>query len=360
MRNLPTWARALLIVIAGGAAGAIIAVAIGRDATPTATSTVTVKARPAIPAGTALVTAVDGPDADTKRDDPLALSPAAVDELQAATTATDRPGDTHSELADPLREPGDGPVVLNEGPLAAQELDGCRTRFVRNSSSRGGQTPRVIVWHQTVSHDNGQASQDGLTAMANRASSGVSWHALIGSRSGLCTYTVPLNLKAWTQGNANRFSIGIEVEAYGDEPSYVTGKGRAKLLSVTRAMAKRYGIPLQRAVVRNCVVIKGGIAEHHDLGLCGGGHLDVSSTRWQRNPSGGELAGWDIDPLIAALKGKACDRACDVRKRNVATHAELKRRRCAASATTRSERCKLLHRRHAALHAAARREGIKL
>lgn len=304
---------------------------------------------------------VDGPDADTKRDDPLVLSPAAQAELERGVTATDTPGDTHAELAEPLRQPNDTPVVTQEGPLAAQEIAGCRTRFVGNSSSRNGTRPRVIVWHQTVSHDSpGWADQDGLTAMANRRSSGVSWHLLVGSRDGNCTYTVPLTLKAWTQANANPFSIGIEVQAFGDEPSYVTARGKATLLRVTRAAAKQFGIPLQRGKVSGCRVARAGIVEHHDLGTCGGGHVDVASTRWQRNPSGGELAGWDTAPLISALAATACDRACDLRKRNVATHQELKRRNCAPLEQTRSDRCRFLHRRHAALHTAAKREGVKL
>jgi len=250
------------------------------------------------------VEAVDGPDKDTKRDDAVPLAPTAADELQDAVTATDQAGDTHRELSEPLREADDGPVVLNEGPLAAQELDGCRTRFVRNSSSRAGVKPRVIVWHQTVSRDRaGRADQDGLTAMANRASSGVSWHLLIGGVDGLCTYTVPMNLKAWTQGNANPFSIGIEVQAFGDEPSYVRAAGRSSLLARTRSVGKRYGIPMRRGLVRNCRVVKSGVVMHRDLGACGGGHVDVASTRWQRNPSGGELAGWTIGPLIADLAG---------------------------------------------------------
>lgn len=374
MRNVPKWVRALAVLIVL-VAGAFAGVTVVDDGGGEPTSTVTTPQLLTVPGGPAGVTttlapapdvvAVDGPDADRKRDDALPLAPAAVDELQDAVTATDAAGDTHSELADPLRESGDGPVVLNEGPLAAQELEGCRTRFVINSSSRNGTTPRVIVWHQTVSADRaGGADQDGLTAMANRRSSGVSWHLLVGGIDGRCTYTVPLNLKAWTQANANPFSVGIEVQAIGSEPRYVSGPGKAKLLSVTRAIAKRYGIPLQRGRVENCRVVKAGIVEHHDLGVCGGGHVDVSSTQWQRNPHGPELPGWDIAPLIAELKSGGCNAKCararDVRARDAATLAELKRRACAPADRTRSERCTTLHRRHRALLKAAKAEGIAL
>jgi hypothetical protein len=253
---------------------------------------------PAAPPAT-ITTKVDGPDADRKADDAIVLAPSAKVELSQAATATEAPGDTHAELAAPLREPDDGPVVLNEGPLAASELPGCRTRFVANSSSRNGVVPSAIILHQTVSRDRpGVADQDGLTAFANTRRSGVSWHALIGGIDGLCTYNVPLNLKAWTASNANSATLNIEVQAFGDEPQYVTMAGRATLIRVMRAMGHRYDIPMRRAVFSNCRVVKSGVGMHRDLGACGGGHVDVSSTKWQRNPAGGEIAGWQVAPLI--------------------------------------------------------------
>lgn len=226
---------------------------------------------------------VDGPDRDTVRNDVLPLSEVAVAELERAESATDRPGDTHRELAGPLREPDDrGPVGVLEGPLAAQEFPGCRTAFVHNYSSRGGQRVRIIVWHQTVSRERGWASQNALTAMANRPSSGVSWHFLIGATGGLCTFSVPLHMKAWTQGNANPFSIGIEVERYGDEGSYVTGAGERKLLAVTRELGRRFDIPMRKGRVVDCRPVTSGVVEHSDLGRCGGGHADV--TPWATGP----------------------------------------------------------------------------
>lgn len=250
----------------------------------------------------AVTVQVDGPDADTKQDDTIVLSDQAEAELQRGVTATDQPGDTHRELADPLREPADPsgtPAGVLEGPLAAQYFPGCRTRFVGNFSSRNGTPVRIIVWHQTVSRERGWASQDGLTALADRRSSGVSWALLIGRSEGRCTYTVPLTMKAWTQANANPFSVGIEVEAYGDEASYVTGEGERRLLAATREIGRRFNIPMRRGLVENCQPVRSGIVEHADLGRCGGGHVDVASTAAQRGQA--ESAGWNIDPLIAKL-----------------------------------------------------------
>lgn len=183
------------------------------------------------------------------------------------------------ELADPLREPSDPsrtPPGVLEGPLAAQEFPGCRSRFVGNYSSRNGIRPRVIVLHQTVSRERGIASQDALTAYANRRSSGVSWHFLLGPTNGLCTYSVPATMKAWTQANANPFSIGIEVERYGDEPTYVQGAGERKLIAILREISRRYDIPLRPGKVSGCRVVTPGVIEHSDLGACGGGHADVT------------------------------------------------------------------------------------
>ncbi len=285
-KNLAILVAAILIA-AVSLTISLIDLASDDEAPKTSTVTVTVPAAP--PA-----TAVDA-DGDGKRDDALPLDADAQKQLEQGPPA-------RSELDEPLRAPNDtGPAGVLEGPLAADDLDGCRTRFVQNFSSRNGVRPRIIVWHQTVSRENGVSSQNALTAFANRRSSGVSWTALVGRSNGLCTYTVPAKYKPWTQGNANPFSLGIEVEAYGDETTYVTGAGRAKLLSVTRQLARRYGIPLQRGRVQNCRPVRSGIVEHYDLGACGGGHVDVASSRWQRNPSGGELAGWNITPLIAEL-----------------------------------------------------------
>lgn len=223
--------------------------------------------------------AVDTADADRQRDNVLEISPRAQTAYKALTGPA-----YDGELAEPLREPDDPSRTQAgrlEGPLAAQEFPGCRTRFVGNYSSRNGADVGVIVWHQTVSRERGVASQDALTAMASRRSSGVSWHLLVGRSNGMCTFSVPLHMKAWTQGNANPVAIGIEVEAYGDEPTYVTGLGERKLLSVTRELGRRFNIPMQKGIVRwgpNCrpIVVRRGIVEHSDLGVCGGGHADVT------------------------------------------------------------------------------------
>lgn len=302
LKNTSTFARLLAALLALLLTAGITVTVVDDDGPAPARTTVTVKL-----GGPAVAAAPASPDANAKVDDAVVLDKPAQEQVE--DLADDKPVPVpgqgtplEPELADPLRESNDTKAGILEGPLAAQEFPGCRTRFVGNYSSRNGVSPKVIVWHQTVSRERGTSSQNALTAYANRRSSGASWHFLIGRTNGLCTFSVPLNLKAWTQGNANPFSFGIEIEAFGDEPSYVTGAGKRKLLAVTRELGRRFDIPMRRAVVRDCRVIKSGILEHSDVGACGGGHQDVTSTR---RP---EPAGWNVDRLIRELAAATAPR----------------------------------------------------
>lgn len=293
---------------------------------------------------------VDGPDPDTRLDDPLPIRPPAQEALQDYREALqeDAPPAPAGELqGEPgqLNE-GDEPEPI-AGPLAAQELPGCRTRFVRNQSSRRGVRPRIIVWHYTVSADRpGWADNDALTAMANNPANGVSWHASIGRKDGNCAYNVPLSMKAWTQASANPFSVGLEVIATGREARYVEGAGKRRLFSVTRTIARRLRIPIRRGEVTNCRPTRSGIVEHADLGACGGGHRDVNPFAFERS--------------LRELRASLCGPRCRARRRHRAVHEELRRRNCAPPGRTRSDRCRALHRENSALHARAKREGWSL
>jgi hypothetical protein len=241
--------------------------------------TVTVGTPPEVPSEAR----VTGPDGEAQT---VTVPDAAAERLEGELEAG------QAELNAPLREENDTPATTRvPGPLAADEVPGCRTRFVGNSSSRGGVRPSLIFLHQTVSRERAWSSQDALTAMASRRSSGVSWHLLIGRSEGRCTYTVPMGLKAWTQGNANPYAVGIEVEAYGDEGAYVTGAGRDRLVNVVRHIAERYSIPLRRGAVSSstCRPIRSGIVEHSDAGACGGGHIDVTLAP---GDAAGQVAAW--------------------------------------------------------------------
>lgn len=275
LQNLSTRARAAVGVLVAVIAAVGITLGFTLDQDPETGK----------PRGTVTITVgkavhVDGADKDAKRDDQIELSPAARDQAEQLLEANaPAGGEKRIELDEPLREPSDGPAMRHEPgtPLAAQEFPGCRTAFVANSSSRNGATPRVIVWHYTVSRRlPGWSDNDALTAMSNRPSAGVSWHFSIGGDDGLCAFNVPTNLKAWTQANANPFAIGIEVIALGNEPRYVEGAGRAKLLAVTRELGRRFKIPMRAGKVDGCRPTRSGIVAHVQLGICGGGHVDIN------------------------------------------------------------------------------------
>jgi hypothetical protein len=164
-------------------------------------------------------------------------------------------------------------------PQAAGSQRGCATRTVRNMSSRGGVRARNIVLHYTVGPNRpGLTDMDGTTTLANNPAAGVSWHFLI-DREGHCYFSVPLTMKAWTQANANPFSVGIEIVNSGRESNLIDGAGKAKLALVISDTARKLDIPLGVGWVGGCAPQKPGVVDHFHLGACGGGHHDLTPLR---------------------------------------------------------------------------------
>lgn len=171
-----------------------------------------------------------------------------------------------------------GAAAATPFPMAAPSQRGCETRIVRNMGSRFGSAVKEIVLHFTAGPNRaGRSDMDGTTTLANNPAAKVSWHFLI-DREGNCYFSVPLTMSAWTQANANRFSVGIEIVNAGAhaEPNLIDGKGKAKLALVISDVARDLGIPLQLGRVVGCVPVKPGIVDHAHLGECGGGHVDVT------------------------------------------------------------------------------------
>lgn len=234
---------------------------------------------------------------------------------------------------------------------ASGGVPGCRTQFVRNQSSRRGVRPTVQVLHYTVSPNRpGWSDVDGITAFFNRSSSQASSHFVIDAE-GNCAYIVPIEAKAWTQGGGNPWAVSYEIIATGREDAYLSAAGYTKLRSVMRWASQRTGIPMRRGQINGCSPSRSGIVQHADGGTCWGGHHDIGP--------------FNFAAVVANVTaGSGCDAKCartrSLRSRNTATHAELRRRSCAPADRTRSAACTTLHRRHRALHAAAKREGVKL
>lgn len=213
---------------------------------------------------------------------------------------------------------------------------GCRTQFVRNQSSRRGVRPTVQVLHYTVSPNRaGWSDVNAITAFFNRSSSQASSHFIIDAE-GNCAYIVPIEAKAWTQAGGNPWAVSYEIIATGREPAYLGSKGYMKLRSVMREVARRTSIPIRAGRISGCSPSRSGIVQHAHGGTCWGGHHDIGP--------------FSFTKVLSKVGTGGCDLACDRRKRHVSAHRELKARNCAPPARTRSERCRFLHRRLAALH----------
>lgn len=222
---------------------------------------------------------VDNADADAKSDNELDLTPRAQ---EVAEDLVRKPGDLDADKpgAPPLA--GSAPQVAEgviPAPHAADEIRGCRTRFLSTNFSARGVPPSAVVLfelHYTAGPDipNSRADVDGLTAYGDRPSSRVSWHFNM-DKDGNCDYNVPLRLKAWTIANLNPYTINVEVAGRGEAP-YLRPAGYRKLASIIRQVRRAYpGIKLAIGEARNCRPVKGGIDTHHRGGACSGGHTDI-------------------------------------------------------------------------------------
>lgn len=223
---------------------------------------------------------------------------------------------------------------------------GCRTQFVVNQSSRRGVRPTVQVLHYTVSPNRpGWSDVNAITSFFNQSRTQASSHFIIDSE-GHCAYIVPIESKAWANAGGNAYSVQYEVINSGSERVFMASAGYAKLRSVMLEVSRRTGIPMRQGKITGCAPSRSGNVQHADGGVCWGGHHDIGP--------------FSLAAVLSHVQTSSCNRACDVRRRNSATHRSLRNRRCADSKTTRSEACKTLHRRHAALHKIAKVENIKL
>lgn len=214
---------------------------------------------------------VDGPDADTKRDDTLPLNQAARDVVAEANVAPER-----YDLAGDLRGIDLAPAGVLDGPLASQEWPGCKTAFVNSFSSRRGVEPSGIGLHYTAGLNRaGWADLDGLTAYSNDTRNQVSWHFGV-DREGNCTYNVPVGMKAWTISALNSQTINIEMVGTGKEPDYGGTAGMRTLTAIVQRIHRLYPrIPVAMGAVKDCVITRPGVITHWMGGQCSGGHIDI-------------------------------------------------------------------------------------
>lgn len=163
-------------------------------------------------------------------------------------------------------------------PLATPQTPGCRSRMVRNYSSRNGIKPRLFILHLTVSPDQGQTGVNAITQYFDQSSSQVSAQYVV-SGNGDCNYIVPEQMKSWAVAGFNSAAISVEVTATQTQGYYVHSGGIHRLAVLIAGAHRRWGIPFRRGAVSGCSVVAAGITDHQSLGACGGGHDDISPYR---------------------------------------------------------------------------------
>lgn len=287
--TLPTNARRVLVaLVALVAAVAAITITTSDDDHDGRPDTITIRLGGKPPAGsTAPTVAVPAPALDAAKRGTADHRGSRDEVPDGVPRAELRAG---QEQQDRLAQRDDLPVVT---PAAAPQQRGCRSRFVRNTSSRRGVRPRLWVLHYTVSGNRpGWADVDAITGLFNQPSFAASSTYVIDG-DGHCAYIVRESDKPWTQATYNPVSISVEVIATGREGRYLAPAGYRRLGQVISDSARRWDIPLRRGAVRGCSVVRSGIVDHQQLGSCGGGHGDIA-------PYGVQPV---IDAAIAARRG---------------------------------------------------------
>ena len=145
-----------------------------------------------------------------------------------------------------------------------------------NYSSRGGTAVRLVVLHTA----EGSTSIESLGSFFANPASGVSSHTGIDDKVNTVGEYVPPGYKAWTQGNANPYSVATELCAFA---SWDAGQWAAHPQMVENCRlwineeCARFGIPRRRLTAHEAQSGVAGVCDHAALGASGGGHWDIGS-----------------------------------------------------------------------------------
>lgn len=208
-------------------------------------------------------------------------SPTATPTPLTAQAGSDLASDLRAETPIPAADAARNAAIGRKlGPVrqeAARFGPKCRVDYSKHLwSSREGTRPTELDLHFTVSFNRpGTGDIDAVHNYWGQTRKGSS-HFLI-DFEGNCLKLVPLREKAWTVGNANRYSLGIEVIAYGNE---TRAQWKAAPLFKDQILAKlarrvmdQYGLPLRWVDPEGCV-FPPGWTDHNAL-ECGNNHTDV-------------------------------------------------------------------------------------
>lgn len=239
-------------------------------------------------------------------------------------------------------------------PAGAQNYS-CSQHPVVNQS---GLTHRIIgvALHFTVS---AAGSHEGVWRLFNTPSFGASSTFLWEPLTNLCWQLVPLDRKSWAQLTANSFYWSIEIVTNNLTRAQWLATPmikQGKLAALVADLLHKAGAPPNLVDPVGCTFLP-GVTDHSRL-ECGNTHWDV-----------GPNFPWDVfmrevrehyyGASYTPACGARCQRANALRTKHVATHKSLKALNCNIL-HPRSPTCRRLAARNHAVHAAARREHIKL
>ena len=142
-----------------------------------------------------------------------------------------------------------------------------------NYSGRGGTRVRLVVLHTA----EGARTYRELGNFFANPSSGVSSHVGIDDTPGVVGEYVRPDSKAWTQANANPYSVAAELCAFAEWQPSEWQRHRAMLDNCGAWVAEecaRFGIPVRRLTPAQAQGGEAGVCQHVDLGAAGGNHWD--------------------------------------------------------------------------------------
>jgi hypothetical protein len=148
-------------------------------------------------------------------------------------------------------------------------------KFVVCQSDRlPGSRILLAVLHDTEGGNVPKSSRDlvGLGNFFNVLSTQAS-SSVANDEDGQSARFVRDSRKAWTQGAFNSVAVSIEQIGFASDV-WTSTKKEPQLLETARWLAywsRHHGIPLVHSTSR-------GVCQHRDLGLAGGGHVDVSAS----------------------------------------------------------------------------------
>jgi hypothetical protein len=152
---------------------------------------------------------------------------------------------------------------------------------------------RLVVCHTA----EGARTYRDLGAYFQSPSAGVSSHVGIDDSNGVIGEYVRRDMKAWTQGNANPYSVAAELCAFAAWSPAEWQLHQTMLANTAQWVAEEcaaFGIPLRKLSAAQAQGGQAGVCQHVDLGAAGGGH-------WDCGPGFSE----SMDQVIAMAAGGA-------------------------------------------------------